>query len=222
MARDFDGTDDYLDMGSDASIDDFGAVTLACWIRFDTTMTFPRILEKADLADLNGWLWLKFTGASNTLYFARDFATVDGSWRGSTSLNNGTIYHIATTHDGTTGVATHYINGVVETLAATVTPSGALVADAASVLQAGIQNTLVAELDGFMAHIIYHNAVLTAADINVARWWGRPIGGLKVYHPLFTDKLTNEGSATADATATGTTMLAVALPVVRPGSAMMG
>ena len=222
MARDFDGTDDYLNLGSDASVDDFSAITFCCWIQFDTDGNFNTIFFKTDSATENSGPQIhRNTFMTKELYIARSYSTSFGEWQTTEVMNNGVRYHAAVTHDGTTGAPVFYLNGPA-TPSTLTAPVGTLKADAANDIYMGSRPSLISEVDGRMQHVVYHNAVLTAAEINRAMWWGRPFGGLKVYHPLITSKLANEGSATADATATGTTTASFATPVQRPGAALMG
>lgn len=226
MPRDFDGSNDNITFGSDASIDDYGAVTISFWFVHDSSPAgFARAAVKADSSDLNGWTLIprhQSIGAGNVYSFERTYSGATGRWYVNTSLSAGQRYHGALTHDGTTAAAVLYRDGASQTVTTHSTASGTLQADAANNLRIGESNGGIGDYDGRMAAFVYHNAVLSAADINRAKWWGRPIGGLKVYHPLWTDKVANEGTATADGTVTGATVASFATPTQRPSSAMMG
>lgn len=223
MARNFDGTDDNVDFGSDASIDAFTAFTVLAWVDCQTPA-----------ANSDFWCTKNFTGGvnagwnnsfntfSNVCDFYRSWTTTDGTWTFPKPANG--VHHMAITYDGaaTTNNPAATVDGTSQTVTTAITPAGTLVSDAANPLRLGENANGGQDFQGKVGWFVYHDAILTAAEINRHRWWGRPFGGLKVYHPLITSKLANEGSATADGTATGSTMTSMVTPVQRPGSAMMG
>lgn len=222
MARDFDGVDDELDVGSDTSIDDFAQRTFSCWIVPDVISTNPVIYEKVGTGPQGCRMTLLSTGA---LRLDFTWTGANGEWdTTNNALTTGTRYHITYTYDNgaTTNDPVFVVNGNTATITENGTPTLVADTEAAYNLQFGLDFSSTGDFDGRLQNIVYHNTIMTAAEINTARWWGRPFGGLKVYHPLWTNKLTNEGSATADITAAGTTVVGIVTPVVRPGAAMMG
>lgn len=219
MARDFDGVNDNIGFGSDASIDGFATQTICMWLRHDVATGQNMLLKDTAVSN-----WSFRINSSHLIIFDKDWdGATKGTWRSTTGIGT-TVTHVAVTYDSgsTANDPIFYLNGAVDTTVEILTPAGTAVADAAQNLIAGENAAGSGDYDGAMGCVIYHNAVLTAAEINRARWWGRPMGGLQVYHPFFTDKLTNEGAATANGTATGTTVAAMLTPVVIPGTAMMG
>ena len=223
MARNFDGTNDNIGFGADASIAGFTVKTWAAWVRHGATGVQDLIARKTGAA--TGWNSFTRTAADDTVSITQQCATTDGSYRGSTALGTG-WRHIAMVHDltGTPPIdPVIYVDGAAETITVITTPVGAsavdLTADAFAVGETGAG---AADFLGDLEAMSYDNTLWDAATVNRARWWGRPGGGLEVYHPLFTDKLTNEGTGTADGTASGTTVAASLIPMVRPGQAMLG
>lgn len=220
MARDFDGVDDDIQFGNDASINDFGALSGSCWVELDSTATAQIFITKGSGPNV-GWQFRH--NATGQIRVVRTYTGTDGTWTTTTAgITTGTRTHAAFTHDGTTADVTIYVNG--STVAATAAPTGSLDADNAQILAIGEQVVnSVLPLNGRLENVCVANATWTAEQVNRARWWGRP-GAIAVYHPLYTDKLNNEGTATANGTATGTTVTSFTqiTPVVRPGSAMMG
>lgn len=225
MARDFDGTNDRISFGSDASIDDFVAMTICAWVRADAAAT-DVILSKSNTGSGEG---PSFYFDSDKLRLIRPFSTTDGDWNsGAASLSTGQLKHVAVTYDrgATTNDPVFYIDGVAQTTTEATAPVGTADADATQNLVAGETSGGFNDLDGLLGHIVYHDAILTAADINRARWWGSPRGGpstVKIWHPLWTSDLANRGSATATGSATGTTMDNANCPrVERMYGSMMG
>jgi hypothetical protein len=99
----------------------------------------------------------------------------------------------------------------------TAAPTGTLSSDAALNFRLAEAGDGGADLDGAIQNMCYANALWTADQVNRHRWWGRVGGAVAVCHPLYTDKLTNEGSATANLTATGATVVSRIPRTVRPG-----
>ena len=222
--RDFDGTDDNIAFGSDASIDGYTTLTYSLWSAHDALAADTLIGKEAgDAQTGSGFYWDGIV--TGDLTFAYDFTNTLGVWRtGDVHNDDGVWHHVAVTYDrsSTANVPIIYIDGTKPTITTTQAPVGTSESDTAQTLRAGEEANGSQDLDGRMAFLCYDDAIWTDADVNRARWWGRPFGGIQVYHPLMTNKLTNEGAATANGTATGTTNVGAAIPVVRPGMAMMG
>jgi hypothetical protein len=45
----FDGTDDYIDLGNPASLNITGAITFGAWVKFDTTNTIDEIITREEV-----------------------------------------------------------------------------------------------------------------------------------------------------------------------------
>lgn len=221
MARDFDGTDDHIDFGSDASIDNFVQRTFALWLSRDAN-GFEVLISKGDAE--NG-MYINDVSPNGyaRMYAAWSTASPDPDWRGSTDMGTTAFYHIVGTYDGssTSNDVQLYVNSVAESMSRDFTPSGVLDADAAQVLRIGEAIGAYGDLNGRIGWFCYANAVWTAAQVNRARWWGWPGGAIAVYHPLVTTDLNNKGTATANGTATNTTMANIPR-VERCWGSMMG
>ncbi len=224
MARDLNGVNEHLDFGSDASVDDYTAFTIALWVVIDSAAAVAQLLAK----DAFSAAWQSVTiGAGSPLAINRAWTLVTNVfWQGTTDIVGTGMRHVVFSYDGAAAAndAAIYIDGVAEAITEiNGPPAGALVSDAAQALLFGENAAGGDDLDGRVQNLAFDDKVWTAAERNRARWWGRPVGpsGLRVYHPLFTTKLANEGTATAAGTATGTTM--ASLPrVERCHAAMLG
>lgn len=218
MARSFDGTDDGITFGSDASIDDLGsgARSVAFWITWGTSGVGDAFLAKSNGAD--GWAVLTSSIANSVQMYEGTSATA-GQWRGGTALGTG-MRHVVVTKSATLATApVIYIDGVAESITTVSTPTGTKDSDAANTLEAGAGST-TQDFLGTMQNLCYAAAEWTAAQVNRHRWWGRIGGAVALLQPFFTAKVANEGTATADGTVIGTTM--VAFPrVQRPGGMML-
>lgn len=221
MSRNFNGTNQNVSWGSDVSIDDFTAKTVAFYTNIRTgAATTDLIICKANNTGTTGWALVVNTTTA-VLQLTISWSGTDGSWTVPKPANG--LHCIQITYAGaaTTDNPVILVDGVSQTVTTVAVPTGTLDVDNAQSLVAGeLTAGGGADYDGTIGWVLYHNAVLSAAELNRHRWWGRPFGGLKVYHPFVTDKLTNEGSATADGTATGATVASDVCAVVRPGMGM--
>lgn len=211
--RDFDGANDEISLGSDASIDDFNPRSICYWVRHDAAASVQVVAAKGP-----GSNEVALVAIGEQPRFSSDWTT-DGNWVGTTDIVVTGFHHICITYDhgATTNDPIIYVDGAVETLTVDTAPTGSWVADAGNELQLGETNADALDLDGNLSCFVFHSAILTAADVNRARWNCRPMGGMAVYHPFWTTKLANEGTATANGTATGTTVASSPVPSARPG-----
>ena len=221
MARDFDGSNDEINCGSDASIDDLAQLTTLCWLNTDLATSFRQIWDK-------GAGHLVVLDAPNGDIILRTGHATDGEWSGAGTIAAGAATHVATVHDSSSDAnnPTIYIDGVSVTVTESVAPVGARDSDAANALNIGETLAGSNDFDGAIGWFVWVNGLLTAADVNRHRWWGCAPGGpstMKIWHPFWTDSLVNRATATADGTAVGTTMNTTKLPKVeRMHGSMMG
>lgn len=219
MARDFSGTGEFLTGGSDASIDNFVAITMAWDVRDDAVGAGDVVAQKGT-ANTDGY---RVLCASGFLQFVRVFSGAVGVWNGDASTDG--QHHCVLSHDGTTADPRMVVDGAVNTITVAAAPSGTLVADASSALRIGRFSSGTNELDGAVQNFCLANEVWTPAMENRHHWWGVAPGGpstVKVWYPFYTESLVNKGTATDTLTATGTTVVSMPTPTVRPGSALMG
>src|SRR5512139_822945 len=108
MARDFDGTNDRLSFGSDASIDQFVALGAGLWFQRDVQNATVCLIAK-DRA-VTGWALLALNNAgSNRIEFWRQWSGANALWSGG-SVDTG-LHHIWVDYDGgaTTNDPTVYL-----------------------------------------------------------------------------------------------------------------
>ncbi|MHA2275291.1 MAG: LamG-like jellyroll fold domain-containing protein, partial [Candidatus Kariarchaeaceae archaeon] len=145
--QDFDGIDDYIDAGSDNSIDNVfaGGGTITAWI-YPTSWgesLFGRIVDKStSTLGANGWGFIVNGGGviKNKLTFFRDFSTERGFWYSPTdSLSLNQWQHVVVTYneDSTSNDPILYINGVSQSILWDDLPSGTPSDDSAQSLHIG-------------------------------------------------------------------------------------
>jgi hypothetical protein len=122
-ALDFDGTNDYVDVGNVPELDITADLTVSTWVVFDSFSTTPHILGKYDVgAPQNGYvLWANSSGVVTMS------VTLAGTQTTASSgvLSTGTLYNITSTYDGAN--VKLYVDGV---LVATTARTGLIGIDA--------------------------------------------------------------------------------------------
>jgi len=103
----FDGVDDHVDCGNDASLDLTDAITIMAWAKLDALDQMAGILEKRLCGTNNGYALLN--GWSRNTYME---LTNLGIWVQSESLETDRWYHFAATWDSGAGNASFYQDGV--------------------------------------------------------------------------------------------------------------
>jgi hypothetical protein len=145
--QDFDGNDDYIDVGSGNSVDNvfIGGGTVSAWI-YPTgwgESLFGRIVDKStDTLGADGWGFIVNGGGviKNKITFYRDFSTERGFWYSPTdSLSLNQWQHVVVTYneDSTSNEPILYINGVSQTIFWDDLPIGTPSDDSAQSLHIG-------------------------------------------------------------------------------------
>ena len=226
-ARTFDGTNDNLLSANNAVAGiDTDQKSWSAWIYLTAAPAALQNIMMAGTSDGAGnGRFAVYADAPLTAgyrpYMFADGST-DGNWRG-TDVSINARHHIAVTYDrgATTNDPVMYVDGATITVTELSTPVTLVGGD--DTIKFGENMGGSQDFAGSILHAALDGAILwTAAQVNRAMWWGRPHGGLEVYHPFLTTKLADEGSAAETLTATGTTSGTVVTPCVRPGSAMLG
>ena len=160
---DFDGpngTGDYVDLGSPATLDDLPALSISAWIRPDTS-TSGTIIQKTS-GSTAGWSFYRNAGIA----FTMGYSTTQLYAESSSSAPNGQWTHVAVTWDGTaTGTNTRiYINGVESSYTTRSSGSGTRGSDAALNGYIG-SGAGWSPFDGLIDDVRVYNRVLSAADI---------------------------------------------------------
>lgn len=168
---DFDGTDDRIDAGSPAALDNLAAMTIVGWIRPDTLGEGPslgRIIGKTTGNTAAGG-WTLNLDTTNRLTFDVDYATTDFRRRAANnSITLGAWQQVAVTWTGsaTATNAKLYVNGVEASYATTTNGTGGRVNDAAQNIAIGNPPALTdRSFDGRIDDLRIYNRVLTAAEI---------------------------------------------------------
>lgn len=172
-AIDFDGTDDYINFGSGATLDDIAQKTVEATINFDDfgEADSGRIVQKANV-NADGWQFLIQGGVGmNRLYYGQDWngGTFAHWWTDADTLAASTQYVVAVTYDkgSTDNNPLMYIDGVSKSVTENVSPVGTADSDSANSLWAGARNNSGTdrEYDGKIDEIRISNILRSSAWI---------------------------------------------------------
>lgn len=202
----FDGIDDIVNCGSDASLDGHTTISVSAWVFSDdfSVGTDDRVASKANDAGTLGWSWRVDETTVGKIFLVIPFSGVDGFWEvTSPVLAEGVWSHIAFTYDNssTANNPLIYINGVSETVTETQTPTGTVSADDAFDFLIGNDGDFNRQFFGQITEVAYWSTVLTQAGVTQlanSRIKGMPLqiqpSSLAGYWPLNDE----EDSSSAD------------------------
>lgn len=229
MARDFNGVNEQIVLGSDVSIDAFALRSVAFWYQSDSGTSYAILFGKDGPATNSGFgISRDFNLTRLTITHTFGAGATEARWNVTGSDPGTALHHVVITYDNG-NVANNplcYIDGVSVAVTVATAPSGTADSDAAKDLYVGQGADGGGDFDGRLAHLSYDNTIWDAAMVNRHRWWGTAPGGpstVKVWHPWWTAELNNKGTATANGTATGTRVDNASVPKVeRMWGSLMG
>ena len=197
-ALDFEGTDDYLDCGTDATLSGMTDYSLEAWVKPAVVDAHRVIVSNFGVHASSGGLQLAITDSPCRFVVTfRDATYADLSVTGTTVIGAAAWYHVAATLDwtGTATVVRLYVNGTQE---GTQTFSGSQTSwDSISPLYIGTNidgvpaggESLVREFLGIIEEVRVWSAVVSAA--NLLSWMHRKVtsdhanyADLRGYWPL--------------------------------------
>jgi hypothetical protein len=203
MARDFDGADDRIVVGNNASIGFLDAFTVAAWIRKGGTYgggNLGRVMDKQNGGSGQTAEWLWFNDPSDPAPPVNAFAFAVQRWSGgeaywyypiptpTTDWHHHIIgYDYA---DGTSGVPLCHIDGASQSMSNQTPATGtknAATGTAASLCIGGRTFNALRGFDGMIAECAMWNRKLSAAE-SKAVYFGGPLAvpvGLVVYMPIW-------------------------------------
>lgn len=189
MSRRFDGSDDYINCGDNAAIQNLTAVSYSGWFYLDafTTADGMRIAGKRDSVNVvNG-----VGNNAESIQFFAFWSGDDGNWNTpANSVSIGVWTHVAVTYAGsaTTDDPLIYLDGVSQTITKISSPTGSQEGDSGNDFDIGNNATPgVRPFDGSIAEIAYYNRVITAQEVAILASRHSPLfvpNGLVLYLPL--------------------------------------
>ena len=171
----FDGTDDYIDCGSDSTLDQVfvGGGTLTAWIKpsSDGENNYGRIFDKSTATSgADGFYFLVTDESSGNceLRFAHGFDSTVGFWDSTATVALNTWNHVAVVYDNssTSNDPIFYINGVSVTVTEGDTPAGTVANDSSQTLFIGNNTGNARTFDGSIANAGIWSRALSAEEVN--------------------------------------------------------
>jgi len=168
---DFDGSNDYIDCGSDSSVDDIwtGGGTLTGWINVNSVGEGANGMPVVKRGSDSGWYIATIGASGNTCQFGLVVRWDNWAfWRTtSTDIIFNEWIHIAVSYDNssTSNNPTIYINGVSVAVTEVTSPSGTYESDASDNLNIGGEAGSFTT-DGAISSIALHQTVLDAQTIS--------------------------------------------------------
>jgi len=161
-AAGFNGTDSYLAVPDNASLDNTAAFTLSYWFRAETLGNNTGLVAKrVGLNDNNSYGF--FLGLDGKL--SVDVNSSNNRFTSNTTFNSGTWYHIALVFDGSLAEAQRsklFVNGVLDATAAETSTS---VPNYASSLHIGVLAPGGNVFDGLIDEVRFHRRALTGTEV---------------------------------------------------------
>ena len=189
---DFDGTDDFINAGSDSSFDtifDSGG-TISMWINVHGLSADNERLVDKKKGGTNGWFWsLKtLSGSTCKLFFNQDFTgAASDDYETTTNdfvINLNQWHNVVLQYNNSsyTNRASMYVDGVLVGLNDSQTPSSGKTAEntATNDLQIGGQlssdgSSILTPFDGVMSEVAIFNSVLSSSAISTIYNNGQPL-----------------------------------------------
>ena len=113
-ALDFDGSNDYIQITDDNSLDISSSITISAWIYPTNIANKDGILAKRTSTENSGDWALRFTSAAKLKLLIWDGNASNGSTSSNSSISLNTWTHISVTHDNSTNTTKFYINGLLD------------------------------------------------------------------------------------------------------------
>ena len=170
-AVDFDGVNDYVDLGTPAALNDLPAVTVAAWINPTTSggNSAGRIFAKGNGTNPTAGfrLCLFNQTAPNQLTFAADYSTTDMSRVSTAAIPFNQWTHVAATWTGTSAASgvTLYINGSPVTYSASNDGQGVRNSDVGTSVRIGNNQVADRGFDGAIDAVRVYNYALSASEV---------------------------------------------------------
>lgn len=162
----------YVNVGSDASIDDFINLSACAWVKPNSSLTtYGDIIAKFTNA-IDGWqMALDFTTLTSLrLSFYRVFDGSDGHWLTSSAISYNQWSHVCVTYNNSSASndPLFYVNGSAVSSTENTTPTGTASADAGGDAYIGAYNNggTPGELfNGSLDEVRLYNRILTDTEI---------------------------------------------------------
>ena len=164
-ALSFDGVDDYVDCGNDASLDDIAVKTLVFWVNLNAQTGSGVGSHFLNKGCSNGG-FISTEPSKNRNIFGQGFSITYGRWSfPQFSLNKWHQIVVVYDRQSVTNDPVIYVDGVSQTVTEYSTPSGTANSDAGNNLLISADPSFDRWVDGSIDEIHIYNRALTADEI---------------------------------------------------------
>jgi hypothetical protein len=154
----FDGTNDYVDMGDDSSLDLTSAITVSAWFKPDVINQQVDILSRDDGVNRNFWVYLE---NDETIHWSMVFSGTAKDTVSTSLYSAGSWMNVVGTFNGTDRML--YIDGVRE---ANTAESGTIDNDDVSFTIGAREDGLDRLFNGLIDDVRVYNRALTATEVS--------------------------------------------------------
>ena len=160
-ALQFDGQDNYVNCGNDASLDITDAISIEAWVYMESVGTYPTVVAKSGANWGYIFEFLTTTGKIN-LYLDK----ANPSWANvaETGVQLKEWTHLAATYDGKT--IHYYFNGKLDGTYSNI-PGGQIAENADNVHLGGRKVGEPHNFDGIIDEVRIYNRALSEAEVNL-------------------------------------------------------
>ncbi|MDP2668718.1 MAG: LamG-like jellyroll fold domain-containing protein [bacterium] len=170
----FDGTDDRINLGSPATLDNLQQKTLSLWVNYSSigSIDVPGLVDKQD-GGSSGWL-LRLNpvvnGSDLRLRFVQNFSGTSGEWSSNAStVPYDSWAHVVVTYDKANAgnQPSFYVNGSSVASSAITSPAGTAADDSAVNAYIGDRSASDNSFKGSLDDVRVYNGILSPAEIQI-------------------------------------------------------
>jgi hypothetical protein len=164
IAVDFDGTGDYLDLGSDITFKSAGGWTVEAWVRPEAVSSGPYNIIGSETISHNSWYWSILSSK-----LAMWDLSPGNVWKyGNTTLSTGRWYHTVLVSDPNNTSYYIYLNGENDMSSAWSSYNGSWNSSKAGLMVRSIGRSSAANSrywDGQISSVKFYNRALSAKEV---------------------------------------------------------
>jgi hypothetical protein len=160
FAMEFNGTDEYIEVPNDSSLQLTDKLTLSCWIKASNVSATNSIIDKFYDGVDRSYL-LRISGTRVKLYLGNTDGSSAPEYQSSSTLSNNVWYHVVTTFSSADNEVKIYINGSLDSTHSKTD----LISSNNEELRIGTGYNLLNYFDGDMDEVAIWNKALELEDV---------------------------------------------------------
>ncbi len=120
-ALDFDGSNDYIIVSDDNSLDNDNYITISMWINAETITNKDCLISKRSSTEQSGNYALRFNSSNQLKWYVWGGDADNGSTNSASAISTNVWTHVAVTFDNSTNTTKFYINGSLDNTSTSIT-----------------------------------------------------------------------------------------------------